>query len=95
MKVFAFISACLLMAACGQKNTGETQKIEGQGAPMSQTAGIKIDAGKLAQATDPICDMDVTKEVADTATYKGKLYGFCGTGCKEEFLKDPESHLKK
>ncbi len=95
MKALAFISACALLMACGQKNTGETQKIEGHGAPMSQTAGITIDASKLALATDPICDMDVTKEVADTATYKGKLYGFCGTGCKEEFVKDPESHLKK
>jgi YHS domain-containing protein len=38
--------------------------------------------------------MDVTSGVADTASYKGKLYGFCGTGCKEEFVKKPTDFIK-
>ena len=34
-------------------------------------------------------------EVADTLTYQGKLYGFCGTGCKEEFIKNPGQYLNQ
>jgi YHS domain-containing protein len=33
--------------------------------------------------------------IADTTLYNGKVYGFCATGCKEAFLKDPEALLKK
>ena len=31
--------------------------------------------------------------VKATATYKGKLYSFCSTKCKVEFLKDPDAFL--
>ncbi|WP_353087601.1 YHS domain-containing protein [Flavobacterium sp.] len=45
---------------------------------------------------DFYCKMDITKfGVADTATYKGKLYGFCAPLCKEEFIKNPELYLAK
>lgn len=42
---------------------------------------------------DFICNMPVTAGVADTAQYKGKVYGFCSTGCKDEFKKNPASYL--
>lgn len=43
--------------------------------------------------TDLVCGMPVTAGIEDTLHYKGKLYGFCATGCKEEFLKDPKRYL--
>jgi YHS domain-containing protein len=44
----------------------------------------------LASPEDPECGMRITeKEYADTALINGKIYGFCGTGCKEEYLKKP------
>jgi YHS domain-containing protein len=42
---------------------------------------------------DPACGMPLTAGVEDTVHYKGKLYGFCSTECKDEFLKNPEGHL--
>jgi len=37
--------------------------------------------------------MPVSAGVNDTAHYKGKVYGFCATECKNEFLKNPEGYL--
>lgn len=42
---------------------------------------------------DPICGMDTKEHLSDTITYKGNVYGFCSTMCKEEFLKNPEKHI--
>ena len=38
---------------------------------------------------DPACGMPLKYGLEDSATYKGKLYGFCSRECKEAFLKDP------
>lgn len=95
MKTFATILFSLALISCGQKTKeGENTKIEGAKPPMEKTADSKIDVAILASKIDPVCDMDVSGGVADTATYKGKVYGFCGTGCKEEFVKNPEEALK-
>jgi putative intracellular protease/amidase/YHS domain-containing protein len=48
---------------------------------------------KFENKKDFICGMPITAGVADTANYKGKVYGFCSTGCKDEFKKDPASYL--
>jgi len=48
---------------------------------------------KFENKKDFICGMPVTAGVADTANYKGKVYGFCSTSCKNEFKKNPESYL--
>ncbi|MFC0777018.1 YHS domain-containing protein [Flavobacterium sp. HJSW_4] len=53
---------------------------------------------KLAYASklDFTCNMDVSKYgVSDTVTYKGKLYGFCSTVCKDDFMKKPDEYLAK
>jgi YHS domain-containing protein len=91
MKALFFIATLSLLAGCAEQGN---KKVEGKMPPTEKTSGIKVEAALLAQKTDPVCDMDVTKEQADTATYNGKLYGFCGTGCKEEFLKAPQDYLK-
>ena len=44
---------------------------------------------------DLICGMPLTGGVADTARYNGKVYGFCSTGCKDEFSKDPSAYVSK
>jgi YHS domain-containing protein len=40
---------------------------------------------------DPSCGMPVTAGIADTAHYKDKVLGFCGTECKNEFKKNPDA----
>jgi len=44
---------------------------------------------------DFICGMPVTAGIADTAHYKGKVYGFCASECKAEFMKSPDSYTAK
>ena len=56
---------------------------------INRFANLSFDSKK-----DLSCGMPVSAGVADTVHYKGKLYGFCSTECKEDFLKDPEAHLK-
>lgn len=43
---------------------------------------------KFAQETDPVCEMSIKDGVADTATVKGKLYGFCSSECKDSYVKE-------
>jgi YHS domain-containing protein len=44
-------------------------------------------------ATDPVCGMQVSPEVAEaqglTAEHEGKTYYFCGRGCLLDFQEDP------
>lgn len=45
-------------------------------------------------ATDPVCKMTISEEkTIEKMEYKGKLYCFCGKGCKERFEKNPEKYL--
>jgi YHS domain-containing protein len=45
-------------------------------------------------AKDPICGMNVDEnKAAATAEYKGKIYYFCCTDCKEKFEKEPQKYL--
>jgi YHS domain-containing protein len=44
---------------------------------------------------DPICGMKTAQFLKDTLTYNKKLYGFCGTHCKEAFKKEPKKYIKK
>lgn len=45
-------------------------------------------------AKDPVCGMEVDENTAKITHYhKGKMYYFCGPGCKEAFKEDPEKFL--
>jgi YHS domain-containing protein len=57
---------------------------------------LNITVDMLTTEKDLSCDMILTNEtIADTAIYKGKLYGFCCEHCKNEFKKNPELLLAK
>jgi YHS domain-containing protein len=46
-------------------------------------------------AVDPVCGMEVDPAKAKYKTlYKGKVYYFCSSMCKEEFEKRPEYYLQ-
>jgi YHS domain-containing protein len=50
-------------------------------------------ADMVVNKKDFSCGMSVSAGIADTAHYKGKVYGFCSKECKDEFLKTPEKYL--
>lgn len=47
----------------------------------------------FASTKDLNCGMPLSAGIGDTAHYKGKIYGFCSTECKDDFLKNPSAHL--
>ncbi len=62
----------------------------------TESKGVNIKLSELATNKDLNCDMPLSEgAIADTATYQGKIYGFCSTECKADFMKDPEAHLAK
>lgn len=54
----------------------------------------KVDE-EINEVKDPICGMKVNLEKTKfKSTYEGKEYGFCSTGCKAEFDKNPYQHAE-
>lgn len=53
----------------------------------------KSDQDSRQSLTDPVCHMQATNGI--TLEYKGQVYGFCSEHCKQEFVKNPESYIKK
>jgi YHS domain-containing protein len=49
----------------------------------------------LDSKKDFVCGMPVSAGIADTAHFKGKVYGFCSKECKEEFVEKPFKYLPK
>lgn len=49
---------------------------------------------KVVNEEDPVCHMKTSEFLKDTAIYKGKVYGFCNTYCKQEFKKEPKKYSK-
>lgn len=55
----------------------------------------KLTAVRFDNEKDFVCSMLVSAGVADTAHYKGKIYGFCSPLCKNEFKKNPVVYLNQ
>lgn len=88
----AFGAAMLLMAC------NSTEKKEAAPAAQEETkAAPAYTAASLSYGKDPVCAMDMDKDemIADTAHFDGKVFGFCATGCKEEFKKDPAKYISE
>lgn len=95
-KILAFslgISSILLIACGGVKN--ETESKADSSASMVQDSLVEItfDAALVANKKDPSCGMPVTAGISDTAHYDNKVFGFCSTECKNDFLKNPKSSI--
>ena len=74
--------ALFLIVGCGNSHQDESAK------------KIELTLQQLSATVDPVCKMSLEQHViSDTTTYEGKLYGFCSSGCKEDFLKDPTKYV--
>ncbi|MFC6269668.1 YHS domain-containing protein [Frigoriflavimonas asaccharolytica] len=61
----------------------------------SMTSSVNLKDIKVVNELDPICQMKTADHLKDTAVYKNKTYGFCSSGCKETFKKNPEKYANK
>jgi len=91
---------CLLVAIAGMQSCNSNKN----GAPALPVASpskdtaiikAKYTASIVNNKKDFYCGMPVSYGIEDTCHYKGKVYGFCSAGCKEEFLKSPAKYLSK
>jgi YHS domain-containing protein len=86
--LYVYLPAALLLASC---NTGTKTETTTTTSPAPEIKVADLSANK-----DYVCGMELADGgVADTAQYDGKVYGFCATECKQEFLKNPGQYLSQ
>jgi YHS domain-containing protein len=89
---YSILAISLALTACNQK--ADAPKAEEK--MSSDTKMVNIKLSELATNKDLNCDMPLAEgSIADTTTYNGKIYGFCSSECKADFLKNPEAELAK
>ncbi len=92
MKYFIaiFVIAAMLVGCQQQKKSEQAEQQQPQ-----QVEQAKYTLDELASNICPGCGMvlKTNAEIADTAHYKGKVYGFCGPKCKDAFKANPEKTL--
>lgn len=75
-----------------KENSKEIEVKKADDKMMHATHNLDV---KVDNKIDPICEMETASHVSDTIHYGDKVYGFCSSGCKEEFAKNPEQYLSK
>ncbi len=98
-KILSIVVIAAAIVACNQPKTATPAPATEK---KMETMEVKKDTGvhdltklDFAYKYDYSCGMPVSAGVSDTATYKGKLYGFCSAECKADFLSKPEEYISK
>lgn len=86
MKVIVFFIPIFLLTSCREKELHQASDEQ----IVTKSLNVSVD-----NEFDPICEMKTTGHISDTIHYESKIYGFCSTGCKEEFAKNPKDYLSK
>jgi YHS domain-containing protein len=87
------ISFSVFLMACGNDAASKTETMDSTSTSTAVDSTVSYDISLVDNKKDPTCGMPVTAGISDTAHYEGKVIGFCASGCKEEFLKDPKSSI--
>ncbi len=83
------ICVTLFLVSCNRNATEKTTTT-----PIPDAPNIEVKITDLALNKDLVCGMLVEEGgIADTASHENKMYGFCSTECKAEFVKDPQMYL--
>ena len=91
-KLITITSIILSLTACVNPVNEEKQN-ESKISAENSTSKPSVAKDQLAMKKDPVCGMPAYKFMKDTTIFKGKIYGFCGKGCKDDFLKNPEKYI--
>ena len=88
------IGLCLVMSAlfltsCGYSKNGKNEAAEKSNTTSEKTYPVSLVNNKK----DPTCGMPVTAGISDTAHYEKYVIGFCASGCKDVFLKNPKANI--
>jgi Uncharacterized conserved protein len=77
------------------ENNSETTENETQEVSEQVTSAVANDTDSTSSTVvDVVCKMKVDKRTAEfTSEYKGTMYYFCSTSCKEKFGENPEKYI--
>lgn len=75
------------LTACGNAANEEKQPDATAAMAPKEEKTNKFAGIQFALDKDTICGMPLTAGVEDTLMVEGKVYGFCATECKNEFVK--------
>lgn len=87
------IITAIVFCACNSSSNKSEQQTPVATMPPKKvdTTTAKFAHLNFASKKDTICGMPLRLGIEDTLVLNGKIYGFCGTGCKDEFV----ARLKK
>jgi YHS domain-containing protein len=84
------ISTALFFVSCNRNSAEHTATTT----PVPDTKSVNVKLSELGSTKDFVCGMPLEEGgVSDTASFENKLYGFCSSECKAEFLKSPQTYL--
>ncbi len=94
MRQFILYSSILVfLGVCGCNFKAKDKTLLPPSPPKDD---IQLKLSQLASDKDHVCGMSIEEgSITDTASYNGKLYGFCAAECKAEFLKSPDTYLSQ
>ncbi len=91
------IGGSMFLMACGNNSASTTDtttsSMDSTVTVAAEDSVTSYDISLVDNKKDPTCGMPVTAGISDTAHYDNKVLGFCSTGCKEEFLKNPKANI--
>ena len=88
-KLLFIAFAGLVLGSCNTKQPTEDTSVS-----VHEPGLVDVKLSQLASDKDFICGMQVVEgSIADTASFDGKLYGFCSTECKDLFVTKPADYL--
>lgn len=90
---FITLSFSVLIMACGNNATPANSSMDSSTSSAIEDSTLSYDISLVDNKKDPTCGMPVTAGISDTVHYDNKVLGFCSSGCKEEFLKNPKANL--
>jgi len=95
LKAAISVTTFLVVAACNTNSKEEKTAQPAMPTKKVDTTTAKFEHLNFASKKDTICGMPLRLGIEDTLILNGKIYGFCGTGCKEEFEKQLKEQHKR
>ncbi|MFZ4057324.1 MAG: YHS domain-containing protein [Ferruginibacter sp.] len=99
-KIALVLAVSITIIACNNNKTTENAapvkpetSMPTQAPMATKDSSSGFTANMVDSSKDFICGMPVSAGIADTAHYKGKVYGFCSSECKAEFAQAPSKYI--
>lgn len=91
-----FVIASIAFCACNTSNNNNKEEQPSTMLPKrADTTTAKFAHLNFASKKDTICGMPLRLGIEDTLVLDGKIYGFCGVGCKDEFVAQLKQQHKR